>query len=358
MQKKKLRIAQVGPLWEEIPPPLYGGTERVISYLTERLVADGHDVTLFACGTSKTSARLVAVYPRPLFRDHIPWTNLMYPLLNITEAFDRADDFDIIHLHLNKASDYLGLPLAQAIRHKVIITLHFPYPTSPARQDRHAVLQKYKDLHYVSISNAQRRGGEHLNWLATVYNGIDLTAYDFQAQPQDYYFWFGKFNPDKGPREAIQAVRQSGGTLILGGTIDTLDEDDRTYYEEVAPLIDGKQIQYVGELDDRQKSHYFGGAVATLNPIQWNEPFGLTMVESMACGTPVIAFAQGAAPEIIVDGETGFLVKDADEMVKRMEEVRRLDRQRCRSHVEQNFTADVMTNGYRDAYDRIVKAQL
>lgn len=346
-----LRIAQVAPLWENIPPPLYGGTERVVSLLTENLVERGHSVTLFACGTSQTKAKLVAVYPGPLTRDGVAWTNVTYPLLNITEAFDRADDFDIIHVHLNKVSDYIALPLAAHMRHKVVFTLHFPYPASQERKDRHLVLQKYKDLNFISISNAQRQGGENLHWLGTVYDGIDVTAYTFHEKPKDYFVWIGKFNPDKGVHEAILAAKKANVKLILGGKIDELDKDDFTYYnEQIKPLIDGEQIVYVGEVNDQQKNNYFGDAQAFLNPIKWNEPFGLVMTEAMATGTPVISFANGSAPEVVSDGQTGFLVQTVDEMVEAMKKVKDIDRRQCRERVEKLFSAEAMTIGYLKYY--------
>jgi glycosyltransferase involved in cell wall biosynthesis len=351
-----MKIAQVAPLWENVPPLHYGGTERIVSYLTETLVEKGHDVTLFACGTSETSAKLTAVYPRPLFKDNIPWTNIMYPLLHITEVFDQADDFDIIHIHLNKASDYLALPLAMRHHHKVIFTLHFPYPTSQNRTDRHLVLQKYRTLNFTSISDAQREGGENLNWLATIHNGIDLEPYAFSAAPQDYFFWIGKFNPDKGVAEAILAAEAAGVKLILAGSIDHLEAEDLRYYQEkIEPRIDNENIVYVGELNDQQKSEYFGGAIAFLNPIKWNEPFGLTMIESMACGTPVIAFRNGAAPEIISENKTGFLVNTVEEMTEKISQVSSLKRADCRTHVEQLFSAERMSNQYEAVYEQVVE---
>jgi glycosyltransferase involved in cell wall biosynthesis len=349
-----LRIAQIAPLWEQIPPPLYGGTERILYSLTEGLVKKGHNVTLFACGTSKTSAKLVSIYPRPLFRDNIPWTDLMYPMLNITEAFDREKEFDILHVHLNKSSDYLALPLSHRIKHKVIFTLHFPYPLSQNRIGRHKVLQKYKDLQYISISNSQRTGGENLNWIGTVYNGIDLTPYTFHKKPDDYFVWLGKFNPDKGVKQAILAAKKANITLILAGKVDELEKEDFEYFKnEIEPHIDGKQIVYVGEADDKKKNELFGNAKAFLNPIQWNEPFGLVITESMATGTPVISFINGAAPEIIQDGVTGFLVKNIDEMVKKIKMVNILDREKTRQRVEENFSALQMVNGYESIYKKI-----
>lgn len=349
-----MKIAQVAPLWENIPPQLYGGTERIVYYLTEGLVKKGYEVTLFACGTSKTSARLISVYPRPLFRDGVPWTNVMYPLLNITEAFDRASDFDLIHVHLNKSSDYFSLPLAKPIKEKVVFTFHFPYPKSQNRQDRHLVLQKYKDLQYISISNAARQGGENLNWLATVYNGVDLRLYQFNPTPKDYFLWLGKFNADKGVKEAILSAKKAGVKLLVAGAIDLLEGEDLWYYQnEVKPLIDNQQIVYVGELNDEQKNKVYGEAIGFLNPIQWNEPFGLVMAEAMATGTPVISFNNGAAPEIIVDGKTGFLVENIDQMVEKIREIGKINRMECRQRVEQYFTIEKMIDEYCKIYENV-----
>lgn len=350
-----MKIAQVAPLWENIPPPLYGGTERIVYNLTEGLIAQGHEVTLFAAGTSKTKAKLMSVYPRPLFRDHIPWTNIMYPLLNITEAFDREKECDIIHVHLNKSSDYLALPLAVPIKHKVVFTLHFPYPAGQKRTDRHEVFQKYKDLRYVSISNSQRRGGENMNWIRTVYNGIDLSPFRFNEKPKDYLLWLGKFNPDKGTREAIQAAKKSGRKIKIAGAIDRLEGADFDYWDkEIKPLIDDIQVQFVGEVNDIKKNELYGNAYAFLNPIQWNEPFGLVMVEAMATGTPVISFKNGAAPELIKDGETGYLVDTVDEMVESIGKIDRIDRKICRLHVEKHFTKEIMTENYEKIYKKIL----
>lgn len=354
-----LRIAQVGPLWERIPPPTYGGTERVVYNLTEELTKQGHDVTLFACGESQTKARLVAVYPRPLYRDNIPWTNIMYPLLHYSAVLEQAANFDIVHIHLNKTSDYLSLPLFEPLKSKTVFTMHFPYPTTQGRTDRHLVLQKYKTHNFISISDNQRHGSENLKWIGTVYNGIDLSLYTFSATPKNYFFWLGKFNPDKGVVEAIRAAKQAKVTLILGGNIDNLDNKDRQYYEqEVKPLIDGQQIQYIGELNDAQKNKYFGDARAFLNPLQWEEPFGLTMAESLACGTPVIAFARGSAPEIIVDGQTGFLVHNVNTMAQRLAEVNTLNRAACRQRAEQHFTAATMTRAYYALYEKVLNKTL
>jgi len=349
-----LRIAQVAPLWENIPPALYGGTERIVYSLTQGLVRRGHDVTLFACGTSQTDAKLVSIYPRPLFRDGVPWTNIMYPLLNITEAFDRQEEYDIIHIHLNKSSDYIALPLAKPILKKVVFTLHFPYPASQKRQDRHEVFQKYKDLQYISISHSQRRRGENINWIGTCYNGIEIEDFHFNPAPKDYFLWLGKFNPDKGTKEAILAAKKAGVKLLVAGKIDNLEGADLKYYEEdIKPLLDDKQIIFVEELDKAKKSEIYGGAIGFLNPIGWNEPFGLVMAEAMACGTPVISFRQGAAPEIITDGETGYLVENVDQMVEKIKIISSIDRAACRRRIEQHFTSKTMVEAYSKIYEQI-----
>lgn len=347
-----LRIAQIGSIWETTPPTGYGGTERVQSALTEGLVKRGHAVTLFAAGTSKTSAKLVSVYPHPLYRDNIPWTNLMYPLLHISEAFDREQEFDLIHMHLNKSSDYLSLPLAQKIPHKVLFTLHFPYPLSQGRLDRHAVLYKYRNLQFVSISQAARYQGEGLNWIATVYNGIDLTKLRYTPRPLGNHFvWLGKFNPDKGAHLAIEACHKAKKKLVLAGKVDKLEKEDYLYFKKkVEPYIDNDQITYVGEVGGKKKSDILGGATGFLNPIRWNEPFGLVMAESMACGTPVISFKRGAAPELIKDGKTGFLVTSLEGMVEAMGKVHTLSRPSCRSHVETHFSSHQMVNSYERVY--------
>ncbi len=354
-----LKIAQVAPLWENIPPEKYGGTERVVFNLTEGLIKRNISVTLFACGASKTSAELVSVYPRPLFRDGIPWTNIMYPLLNITEAFDRQKEFDIIHIHLNKSSDYLALPLFNLIKGKTVFTLHFPYPSTQKRIDRCLVLQKYKHLNYISISNSQRLGGENMNWIANVYNGININLYTFNAYPKDYFVWLGKYNPDKGVKEAILAAKKAGVKLLLAGKVDNLESEDGFYYKkEIKPLIDRKQVIEVGEVDESKKNELLGMAKGFLNPIQWNEPFGLVMTESMATGTPVISFCRGAAQEIIEDGKTGFLVDTVEEMVDRIHKIETINRWKCRKRVERFFSSDTMTDGYINVYSKVLKSKI
>jgi len=350
----KLKISQIGPLWEDIPPPRYGGTERIVHYLTEGLVEKGHDVTLFAAGSAQTKAKLVSVYPKPLFRDKIPWWNVMYPLLHITKAFEMEKEFDIIHVHLNQGSDFMTLPLCQSFKNKVVFTMHFPYEFNYTWAGNTEVFQKYKDLQYVSISNSQRKGGENLNWLKTVYNGVDTDLYNLNLHPKDYFLWLGKFNPDKGTKEAVMAAKKAGVKLIVAGAVDKLEGDDYKYYLDTKPYIDGKLIQLIGEVSDQEKNTLYGNALGFLNPIKWNEPFGLVMAESMATGTPVISFRNGAAPEIIEDGKSGFIVDTVDEMVEKIKVISTINRAECRKQIEDSFSTKKMVDGYESVYNQIL----
>lgn len=363
-----MRIAQIGPLWEQIPPTGYGGTERVLYNLTEGLVKKGHVVTLFSSGNSKTSAKLVSIVEKTLVEMNYPWTGLSYPLLNIVEAFDRHQNFDVLHMHLNKTSDFIALPLTKSygIKNKVVFTLHYPYPYDrPGYEDRALVLQKFKDLQYISISNAARLGGENLNWIGTVYNGIDISHFTFNSTPNSpskpytlhptpYFLWLGKFNPDKGVVNAIKAAKLAGVKLVLVGKVDPLEKADYEYFKkEVEPHIDNDQVLYIGEKGGKEKDEVFGNAVGFLNPIQWNEPFGLVMTESQATGTPVISFRKGAAPELIKDGETGFIVDTVEQMVEKIKEIPSLNRLNARKNVEDYFTSEKMVEEYEKLYQKL-----
>ncbi len=347
-----MRIAQIAPLWERVPPARYGGTERVIYHLTEGLVARGHEVTLFATADARTSARLVSTVERPLRELGIPWDNHLYPLYHLATAFEQADAFDILHAHLNTRTDYVLLVLAGFVRTPTVITLHCRLPVTPDLLDRRRLLEKYRHRYYVSISQSQRTLPD-LNYVATVYNGIDTARYAFSAQPADYVAWVGRICDEKGTREAILAARQAGVRLILAGKIDEHNPAYLAYYREaVAPLVDGHQIVYAGELDEAEVIRLYQGARAVLNPIKWSEPFGLVMAEAMSCGTPVIAFPNGAAPELIRDGETGFLVRSVEEMATAIGRLHEIDRRRCRAHVEAHFSVERMVDGYEAIYRR------
>jgi glycosyltransferase involved in cell wall biosynthesis len=331
---KKLRIAQVGSIWYTTPPKLYGGTERVIYNLTEELVKRGHDVTLFATGDSKTISKLHSILKKPAYRQGIPWTNFLYPLYHISEVFERAHEFDIIHMHINTRQDYGSLVYAGMVKTPTLFTIHFVLPL----QKRMLIekiglmfLKKYKDLNYNSISKAQQTL-DFLNYVAVVHNGLDFSKFPLYEKPGNDLVWIGRITKDKGTREAIEVAKKSHTKLILAGKIDKLYEDDHYYYKKyIEKHIDGKQIKYIGEVNDAQKIKLLKKAKAVLMPIMWNEPFGLVPIEAMAAGVPVIAFDKGPMRELIIDGKTGFIVKNIKEMAEAIKKVDSLDRKKFAS---------------------------
>ena len=349
-----MKVGVISPIWINVPPPSYGGTEEVVHNLVNGLTQNGHEVTLFGPGTSHVKSKLHATIDIPLREQNVEWTNVGYTLYHITEAFDKASEFDILHMHLNKAQDYVALPLAQKSKTPVVFTLHFLLPTVSYNKDRYLLLNKYSQLPFTSISNSQRNGLA-LNFVATVYNALNLKDFPFHESAQDYFAWIGKVNPVKGTKEAILAAKKAGVKMFVMGAVDKGVPHMLEYYEkEVKPLIDGEQIIWAGEVGIEDKARILGGAKAFLNPILWEEPFGLVMIEAQAVGTPVISFRRGAAPEVVKDGETGFLVDNLDQMVDAMKKIDQLDRRACRKNVEQRFTRDTMIRGYEDAYRAVV----
>jgi glycosyltransferase involved in cell wall biosynthesis len=342
-----MRIAQIAPLWERVPPPAYGGTELVVSLLTDGLVERGHEVTLFATGDSITKAKLDAGSDIPLRAKGVTVPEYpVYESVRLTPLFERADEFDIIHSHV----DIGALPYGNFIKTPMVHTIHGIIPTLYEQ-----IYKLHRDQHYVSISDSQRRRDLNLNYVGTVYNGIRPDTYVFHEEPADppYLVFFGRMSPEKGPQLAIEIAKKSGWHLKMAGKVDLAD---REFYErEVEPLIDGEQIVYLGEANHVQKSEIMGRAVATLCPLTWEEPFGLVMTESMVCGTPVIAIARGAAPELILNGKTGFLCKDIEECVAAVDKVQALDRRTCRDHVVNNFSHKRMVDGYEAVYRQLME---
>lgn len=340
-----MRIAQVAPLWERVPPPAYGGIELVVGLLTDELVRRGHEVTLFASGDSITLAKLEAVYPRAIRLDPTVKDYSAYELLELSTVYEQANNFDIIHCHVGHAA----LPYAALVKTPTVHTLHGVFTPDSRKLYAHARKQSY-----VSISDAQREPELNLNCVATVYNGIDPARYRFYAQPSEprYLAFLGRLSPEKGPHLAIEIAKRSGWTLKMAGKIDPVD---REYFEtQIKPHIDGEQIIYLGEADHAQKSELMGNAVATLFPITWREPFGLVMTESMATGTPVIAMELGSTSEIIVPGETGFLCHSIEECVAAIAQVDQIDRLHCREHIVENFSVKRMVDGYEAVYEKIL----
>lgn len=351
-----MKIGVVGTIWLNIPPNGYGGTEEVIYNLVNGLVEKGHDVTLFGPKTAQVKAKVIPTVEAPLRDQNVAWTDVTHTLYHLTESFDNASAFDILHVHINKSQDYISLPLALSSKTPVLFTPHFRMPDEKTYKDRYQILTKYNKLPFTSISNSQRKG-INLNFVKTVYNSLQIEKFPFSKKAGDYFVWLGKVNPFKGTKEAILAAKYAGVQLKVLGAVDKGVPHMLAYYEEeVKPLIDGKQIQWVGEVSLEEKGKLLGGAKAFLNPILWEEPFGLVMAEAQAVGTPVVSFNRGAAPELIVDGKTGFLVNTIDEMVEKMKAVDSIDRYACRKNIEDNFSVDTMVEGYVEAYN-IVQEQ-
>ncbi|HEY9693200.1 MAG TPA: glycosyltransferase family 4 protein [Oculatellaceae cyanobacterium] len=340
-----MRIAQIAPLWERVPPPAYGGVELVVGLLCDELVRRGHDVTLFASGDSISLAKLESVHPQALRLDPAVKEYSIYEALHLSKAYERAHEFDIIHSHMGCTA----LPYAKFVKTPTVHTLHGIFTPDNEKMFSYARSQPY-----VNISNSQREPRLNLNCVATVYNGIDTSNYEFHPKHQDppYLAFLGRLSPEKGTHLAIEIAKRSGLPLKIAGKIDVVDVD---YYEqEIKPHIDGEQIQYLGEANHEQKNALLGGAVATLFPITWREPFGLVMIESMVSGTPVIAIEMGSTQEVIADGKTGFLIQNVEEAVAAVGKVTGLSRQACRDHVIKNFSVKKMTEGYEAVYRQIL----
>lgn len=338
---ERLRIAIVAPLAEAVPPPLYGGTERVVSVLTEELVRRGHHVTLFASGDSSTSAHLEPCCPRGLRLDPEVRDTVAYTMFQLGDVYQRAHEFDVIHNHV----DYFAFPFARLTGVPTVTTAHGRLDLTEVQR----VYQLFPEHDLISISDAQRVPLPDANWLATVSNGINLSHFHFNPTGGDYLVFLGRINPEKRPDRAIEIARDLGIRLMIAAKIDTVDQ---AYYEHtIAPLIrDSSLIEFVGEVNEQEKDTLLGGAYAYLFPIDWPEPFGLTMVEAMATGTPVVAYRAGSVPEIVVDGVTGFICDTFNSMIMAVPKVAGLDRRACRAHVEQVFSANVMADGYENAY--------
>ena len=343
-----MRIAQVAPLWERVPPPAYGGTELVVGLLSDELVKRGHEVVLFASGDSGTLAELEPGCDRALrVQDLLPPDYAIYEQMQLSKVFARASEFDIVHSHM----DYAALPYARFSRTPVVHTLHGRFTPLVEK-----IFAQHRRQNFISISNSQRRLDLGLNYTATVYNAIATDRFEFYPQPDrhtPYLAFLGRMSVEKGPHLAIEIAKRTGWRLKMAGKIDF--ENKGFFEREVAPHIDGKQIEFLGEADHAMKNELLGNAVATLFPITWQEPFGLVMPESMVTGTPVVAIAQGSASEVIADGKTGFLCQNVDECAEALAHIETIDRHTCRRHVENNFSVRNMVDGYEAAYREVLK---
>lgn len=341
-----MRIAQIAPLAESCPPKLYGGTERVVSYLTEELVEQGHDVTLFASGDSITAAELVPCSEQALRLAPGPVDALPYHMVLLEEVARRAHEFDALHFHI----DLMHAPVVRAFADKTLTTLH-------GRLDLPGLAPFYRAfprLPLISISDSQRLPMPPVNWIKTIHHGLPRNLLTFRPHVRDGYFAFlGRISPEKRPDRAIEIAVRSGVPLKLAAKIDRVDQ--QYWDEQIKPLVDRHpNVEYIGEIAEHEKSEFLGNATALLFPIDWEEPFGLVMIEAMACGTPVIAFRRGSVPEVMENGVTGFIVDDVNQAVDAARDIASLSRAIVRNTFEQRFTVERMAREYVDAYSRNV----
>jgi glycosyltransferase involved in cell wall biosynthesis len=337
-----MRIAQVAPLHESVPPKWYGGTERVVAWLTEELVRAGHEVTLFASGDSITPAKLVAAAPRALRLDKDCLDHLACHVLMLEQVARRAAEFDVVHFHV----DYIHFPMSRRQAFPHVTTLH-------GRLDLPeliALFEEFRDMPVVSISDAQREPVPRLAWQATVYHGLPRDLHRFRAEAGSYLAFLGRISPEKRVDRAIEIARRVGMPLKIAAKVDRVD---REYFEQVIePLLHDPLFEFVGEIGEHEKDDFLGNAYALLFPIDWPEPFGLVMVEAMACGTPVIAYRNGSVDEVMEQGRTGFIVEDLEDAVDAVRRVPSLSRARCRAVFEERFTAERMAADYLRVYER------
>ncbi|PYL42073.1 MAG: glycosyl transferase [Verrucomicrobia bacterium] len=342
-----MRIAQVAPLYESVPPKYYGGTERVVSYLTEELVRQGHEVTLFASGDSVTKAHLVAACRRSLRMDKHCVDRMAHHILMLEHMLQRAAEFDIVHFH----TDYLHFPLSRREQITHVTTLHGRLDIP----DLVPLHQEFRDMPVISISDGQREPLPWANWQATVYHGLPADMYQFRDEPGSYLAFLGRVSPEKRVDRAIEIAKQVRIPLKIAAKVDRVDTD---YFETVVePLLRHPFVEFVGEIGEGEKAEFLGNAYALLFPIDWPEPFGLVMIEAMACGTPVIAYRGGAVPEVMEEGHTGFIVEGLEDAVEAVRRVPELSRKRCREVFDQRFTAARMAHDYVQVYERLINSK-
>lgn len=337
-----MKIAQITPLYEAVPPKLYGGTERVVAHLTDALVDLGHDVTLFASADAETRARLIPVRDQAIRLDPAPLkSDLAAHMTLLAEVLKRADDFDVIHFH----TDMIHFPFFSRHADKTLTTLHGRLDM----KDIGGVYERWPEFGLVSISDDQRRPLPHASWKATVHHGMPGELYRFSPEPEGYLAFLGRISPEKRPDRAIEIATRLNKPLKIAAKVDAAD---KVYWETVIkPMVQGNPlVEFIGEIADHQKSAFLGGAEALLFPIDWPEPFGLVMIEAMACGTPVVAFRCGSTSEVIEDGETGFLVDTLEQAVAAASRARLLDRETIRARFDLRFSATAMARRYLDVY--------
>jgi glycosyltransferase involved in cell wall biosynthesis len=340
-----MKIAQVSPLCERVPPKLYGGTERIVSYLTEELVRQGHEVTLFASGDSLTSARLISCWNKALRLDSRCFDQLLPHVLQLELVQQHLQEFDVIHYH----SDYIHLPLARRAGKPYLSTLHGRMNIPEYKP----LFREYVEAPLVSISNSQRQPLPGANWIGTVYHGLPADLCSFHEKEGSYLAFLGRISPEKRVDRAIDIARRVQLPLKIAAKVDPADQQ---YYDRhIRHLMDDPLVEFIGEIGDEQKSDFLGNALALLFPIDWPEPFGLVMIEAMACGTPVIAYQQGSVPEIIEHGKTGFVVNSQEEAAAAVQQLYKINRRLCRETFEKRFSVERMAADYVTLYSQQIE---
>jgi glycosyltransferase involved in cell wall biosynthesis len=349
LARRPLRIAQVATLYERIPPLLYGGTERVVSYITEELVRRGHDVTLFASGDSRTGAKLAPGCPEALRLLGKPELGASLQLAMLSDVYESAiDRFDIIHTHV----DYWSFAFANLTGLPTVATMHGRLNIA----ELHPVYRRYRSLPLVSISEAQRAPLPFMNWVATIYHGLPSQLLRFSSGPGKYLAFLGRISPEKRPDIAIDVARKVGIPLKIAAKVDVVDRD---YFEAIIkPRLSSPDVEYIGEITETEKSQFLGDALALLFTIDWPEPFGLAMIEAMACGTPVIARPCGSVPEVLRDGVTGYIADSVDQLAAAVRKIQDLSREACRAEFERRFTVEHMADRYEQIYLETIERHL
>lgn len=348
-----MRIAILAPPYLSVPPKAYGGTEKIVSLLADGLVDRGHDITLFATGDSQTRAKLSSIFPAELGNSGLAKNSPFLPLLHYEECFRRAEEFDLIHNH----AQYLPMFLAEFVKTPVVHTMHGTMYHGEIPEEKRKVLMKFRKQRFISISNNQREGLPDLNYVGTVYNGLDVSEYTYVEKPRgDYLLWIGRITQKKGPLEAIMVAEKLKMSLVIAAAIDPID---MPYFKsQIKPRVDGKKVIFVGEITQKTLDGLYGNALCTLFPISWHEPFGLVMIESMVCGTPVVGFNIGSVPEVIENGKTGLVVDPnmgLDGLIHAVRETKNIQRGDCRARVISKFSKEKMVEGYEEVYKKILE---
>ncbi len=341
----RMRIAQIAPVAERVPPKQYGGTERIVHELTEELVKRGHQVTLFASGDSITSAKLISPVKKNVRELKVVdvYGSNFYAMLNIGTAYAMQDEFDIIHDH----NAHLSVATANLSRTPVVMTMHGPFT-----MHNRPLFEKLNNPHIVAISHAQTVPAPDLNYAGVVHHGLSMEHYPFSAKDDGYLLYVGRISEEKGVHYAVETAEYLDLPLIIAAKVDRVDMP--YFKEKIEPKLNEK-IRWIGEVGQKERNRLMAGALCFLHPVMWREPFGLTLIEAMACGTPVIAFRRGSIPEIVIDSKTGFVVEDLEEMIEAVRRVRTISREECRSHVLKNFNVEKMTDAYEQIYELVLR---